>query len=165
MREAVEIELLENQHWAGKTIPNFANSSVAATTIGDRLVAMSQAAPTFCLRRTCFRVSIRRAAEHRRYLPADVMRARQGRSAVSLHLSFTRGGVHRLQPSTGDVLRRRRWTLENTAACKQTTSTLQAGDGDVLRRGRWTLEHTAARKQNVAVARLIRTSSWAGKPT
>jgi hypothetical protein len=34
---------------------------------------------------------------------------------------------------------------------------LQAGDGDVLRRGRWTLENTAARKQNVAATRLIRT--------
>ena len=34
---------------------------------------------------------------------------------------------------------------------------LQAGDSDVLRRGRWTLENTAARKQNVTVARLIHT--------
>jgi hypothetical protein len=41
---------------------------------------------------------------------------------------------------------------------------LQAGDGDVLRRGRWTLDNTAARKQNVAVARLIRTSR-AAEPT
>ena len=31
---------------------------------------MSQSTPTFCLRLTCPRVSIRRAAEHRRCLPA-----------------------------------------------------------------------------------------------